>query len=262
MCGPRSPSPSRSVMLNRVWAPGQSWACASTTAYPFWCAVRIRSGRTIRVMVRTARSRVEQHQRAMRKRLLDRTPGTHLHSAASPHRDSHAFASMGRSSPGTGCPGEEDRWPHRRIRCRRRTPRLGWLPRPSGAMMRVNGPASRIVTPHRGARSRPERSHPRRRRVVVTASKTAEVQRYWRRFCALHGVPVDQPYDAYAFGDSAEMADRLSALVVHGPKRATAGLLASYEPDEQICEIGLYSIIVEGARPARVRGPDHRRAGQ
>ncbi len=80
----------------------------------------------------------------------------------------------------------------------------------------------------------------------MTASKTAEVQRYWRRFCALHGVPVDQPYDAYAFGDSAEMADRLSALVVHGPKRAAAGLLASYEPDEQICEIGLYSIIVDG----------------
>ncbi len=34
------------MLLNRVRAPGQSWACASTTAYPCSCAVRISSGRT------------------------------------------------------------------------------------------------------------------------------------------------------------------------------------------------------------------------
>jgi uncharacterized protein YhfF len=38
---------------------------------------------------------------------------------------------------------------------------------------------------------------------------------------------------AYGFGDSAEMADELGLLVLHGPKRATAGLLASFDADDE-----------------------------
>jgi uncharacterized protein YhfF len=34
---------------------------------------------------------------------------------------------------------------------------------------------------------------------------------------------------AYAFGDSAELADELGALVLRGPKRATAGLLLEFD---------------------------------
>ena len=33
----------------------------------------------------------------------------------------------------------------------------------------------------------------------------------------------------FAFGDSAELADQLADLVLHGPKRATAGLLRDFE---------------------------------
>ena len=45
---------------------------------------------------------------------------------------------------------------------------------------------------------------------------------------------VDSGYDgplvtAYAFGDSAELADELGTLVLHGPKRATACLLLEFE---------------------------------
>ena len=33
---------------------------------------------------------------------------------------------------------------------------------------------------------------------------------------------------AFGFGDSAEMADELGLLVLHGPKRATAGLVQEF----------------------------------
>jgi uncharacterized protein YhfF len=36
---------------------------------------------------------------------------------------------------------------------------------------------------------------------------------------------------AFAFGDSPAMADELADLVLHGPKRATAGLLLEHEHD-------------------------------
>lgn len=35
--------------------------------------------------------------------------------------------------------------------------------------------------------------------------------------------------EPFCFGDSPEMADRLAALVVNGPKRATAAAVAEYE---------------------------------
>ncbi len=51
----------------------------------------------------------------------------------------------------------------------------------------------------------------------------------------------------FAFGDSPEMADELADLVLHGPKRATAGLLLEYERDgEQVPRPGEYSIVLSG----------------
>jgi uncharacterized protein YhfF len=55
-------------------------------------------------------------------------------------------------------------------------------------------------------------------------------------------------YDAFSFGDSPALADELAALVVHGPKRATAGLLAAYEADhEPVPVAGTYSVVLDGA---------------
>jgi uncharacterized protein YhfF len=52
---------------------------------------------------------------------------------------------------------------------------------------------------------------------------------------------------SFAFGDSADMADELGALVLHGPKRATAGLLADYEADaEALPRVGEHSVVVGG----------------
>ena len=54
--------------------------------------------------------------------------------------------------------------------------------------------------------------------------------------------------DAWAFGDSAEMADELAALVEAGTKRATAGLLAEYEAEEEpMPKPGDLSIVVNGS---------------
>jgi uncharacterized protein YhfF len=39
------------------------------------------------------------------------------------------------------------------------------------------------------------------------------------------------PSEAWHFGDTAELADELLDLVLHGPKRATAGAVAHYEHD-------------------------------
>ena len=72
-----------------------------------------------------------------------------------------------------------------------------------------------------------------------------DVRRFWLTFCAETGVGADQTYDAFAFGDSAEMADELAGLVLHGPKRATAGLLADYA-DEPLPEVGGHSIVLGG----------------
>ena len=54
-------------------------------------------------------------------------------------------------------------------------------------------------------------------------------------------------YTCFAFGDSAEMAQTLAALVLGGQKRATAGLLASYEADgEPLPQAGAFSVVLDG----------------
>jgi uncharacterized protein YhfF len=72
------------------------------------------------------------------------------------------------------------------------------------------------------------------------------VEEYWEAFRQAGGVDADQ-HGTFAFGDSAEMADELADLVVHGPKRATAGLLADYERDhEPLPREGDYAVVVDG----------------
>lgn len=74
----------------------------------------------------------------------------------------------------------------------------------------------------------------------------ADVRRFWSTFCAENGVDPDERYDVFAFGDSQEMADELAELVLHGPKRATAGLLADFA-DEPLPVVGAHSIVLGGA---------------
>ena len=60
-----------------------------------------------------------------------------------------------------------------------------------------------------------------------------QVELFWQRAVASGIVDPSAPVPSIIepFGDSRELANELIALVVDGPKRATAGALASYERD-------------------------------
>jgi uncharacterized protein YhfF len=52
---------------------------------------------------------------------------------------------------------------------------------------------------------------------------------------------------AFAFGDTPAMADNLARLVLHGPKRATAGLLLDYEREnEPLPQPGDHCVVLGG----------------
>ena len=57
----------------------------------------------------------------------------------------------------------------------------------------------------------------------AAAAVTGAVADYWAGFCRAASVPESTPYQAWHFGDSAALAHQLVELVLHGPKRATAG---------------------------------------
>ena len=59
----------------------------------------------------------------------------------------------------------------------------------------------------------------------------AAVPAFWARGQAAGAIPIDREVAGVVerFGDSAELADELLDLVLHGPKRATAGSVAEFE---------------------------------
>ena len=69
----------------------------------------------------------------------------------------------------------------------------------------------------------------------------------WDDYCeATHADPESLEAIEH-FGDSPRMADELLALVLDGPKRATAGLASDYtEADEPLPEPGNHWIVVDG----------------
>ena len=68
----------------------------------------------------------------------------------------------------------------------------------------------------------------------------------WREFCLATGV-TGEPVDVFPFGLSAEEADSLGGLVLHGPKRATAGLVADFEADgTPLPQVGDHNVFVLG----------------
>ncbi len=72
---------------------------------------------------------------------------------------------------------------------------------------------------------------------------------FWLRYLAATGhEPVPPFVVADAFGDSAELADRLIDLVINGPKRATAGCVADYAAaDEALPQAGDRWIACDGS---------------
>ena len=77
---------------------------------------------------------------------------------------------------------------------------------------------------------------------------------FWSRFLVASAADPATPVPATVepFGDSVELADELIELVVHGPKRATAGALVDYELEgAPLPEPGTISIATDGAGRAR-----------
>ena len=82
------------------------------------------------------------------------------------------------------------------------------------------------------------------------------VERMWEAFLA-SGSPAaadaaGAEYTSWHFGTPGPMADELVALVLDGPKRATAGALWSYEHEgEKLPEVGYFSVVTDGSGQAR-----------
>jgi uncharacterized protein YhfF len=72
---------------------------------------------------------------------------------------------------------------------------------------------------------------------------------FWRAACrAVPDLPGDADYQVWHFGDSANLARELAALVLHGPKRATAGLVWDAEADPTMMPVlGGYSLVTDHA---------------
>jgi len=72
------------------------------------------------------------------------------------------------------------------------------------------------------------------------------VTAFWTEYCRRCGIPVSTPYQAWPFGDSPALAHELAELVLHGPKRATAGMVAWNElhPEDGPTADG-YSVVTE-----------------
>ena len=76
--------------------------------------------------------------------------------------------------------------------------------------------------------------------------KDARVQAAWAAFCRAHGVDEATPYQAWYFGDSAELAHELIELVVHGPKRGTANLKWAIDRNPDLAPIpNGYNLVTE-----------------
>jgi uncharacterized protein YhfF/RimJ/RimL family protein N-acetyltransferase len=79
-----------------------------------------------------------------------------------------------------------------------------------------------------------------------SVAKDARVQAFWRVFCHGARVPETTSYQAWYFGDSSALAHELVELVLHGPKRATAGLAVSLDAMPHVApELDGYSVVTE-----------------
>ncbi|WP_156290992.1 ASCH domain-containing protein [Oceanobacillus salinisoli] len=71
------------------------------------------------------------------------------------------------------------------------------------------------------------------------------INQMWEEFKKINpNAPKD--YEAWAFGDSEEMADELAELVLDGIKTATASNYSLYGENESLPYVGLHNIILGG----------------
>lgn len=83
--------------------------------------------------------------------------------------------------------------------------------------------------------------------------RSPEVEAFWSAYRAARGVP-EQDYVACCFGSSPQESDELLALLLDGPKRATAYLLRDVEAGcEKMSIVGGHVVVLDGAdRPRAI----------
>jgi uncharacterized protein YhfF len=77
-----------------------------------------------------------------------------------------------------------------------------------------------------------------------------QIENYWRDCAAAlaggRSLPA-RPFSAEQFGDSAEMADELGALIVAGKKTATCSALWEWEAEgKPLPTAGIYTVVLDG----------------
>lgn len=75
------------------------------------------------------------------------------------------------------------------------------------------------------------------------------VVQLWKQFKKEYP-DAPEHYEAWAFGDSKEMADELATLVLEGTKTATASKYTMYEEHEPLPYVGLYNVLLDGSGQA------------
>lgn len=73
------------------------------------------------------------------------------------------------------------------------------------------------------------------------------IQKYWEKFCNKNNISIKTEYEAWSFGNTKEMADKLSDLVNRKIKTATTSAYELYESGEKIPQVGEYNIILDGS---------------
>jgi uncharacterized protein YhfF len=82
--------------------------------------------------------------------------------------------------------------------------------------------------------------------------RSPEAEAFWNAYRAARGVPA-LPYDVCRMGSSPGMGDELLALILKGPKRATACLLRDVETGgEMMAHVGGHVVVLDGAERPRV----------
>jgi len=76
--------------------------------------------------------------------------------------------------------------------------------------------------------------------------RSPAVDAFWGAYREARSVP-EQDYDVCRMGSSPDMADGLLALILHGPKRATACLLRDVEVGgEMMSKVGGHVVVLDG----------------
>jgi uncharacterized protein YhfF/ribosomal protein S18 acetylase RimI-like enzyme len=79
-----------------------------------------------------------------------------------------------------------------------------------------------------------------------SVTKEGRVADFWADFCRATQRAESTDYQAWYFGDSPDLAHELVELVLHGPKRATAGLCELNDTMPQVAPVaGGYSVVTE-----------------